>query len=183
MVRCSMRALTASLMRRPLVTSNVMRASERGPSARATRRSCLRSSSLRRLVACSSSARGRSTVAKGAVHGPLAGGVDVEAVERRGAPADAGGRQAFAVAGVALLGAEAEVGVGVMDAGGQWSHPNPLAEGEPGFEVGAVGGAGVGGPLGEQEAAHEVVGIAQALGFDGGPVSRSVGDRPHRAAL
>src|SRR3954453_20610100 len=84
-----------------------------------------------------------------AVHGPLTGGVDVVAVERRGPSADAGGRQALAAAGVSLLGAEPEVGVGVMDAGGQWSHPNPLAEGEPGFEVGAVGAAGVGRPLGE----------------------------------
>src|SRR4051794_41781346 len=65
MVRSSMRAAVASLIRRPLVSSRVIRASARGPSARAAARSWRRSVVLSRLVAWSSSGRGGSTSGDG----------------------------------------------------------------------------------------------------------------------
>src|SRR4051812_49877367 len=60
-----MRAAVASLIRSPLVSSRVIRASARGPSARAAARSWRRSVVLSRLVAWSSSGRGRSTSVNG----------------------------------------------------------------------------------------------------------------------
>src|SRR3954468_16604857 len=185
MVRSSMRAAVASEMRSPLVSSRVISASERGPSARAAARSWRRSVVLSRVVAWSSSGRGGSTSGKGgptpggggggggADHGVLAGGVAVEAVQRGGAAGDAGRGQPAAAAGVAGFGEQPEVGVGVVDAGGERVEVEAGAEGEPGGEVGGVGGAGLGRALREQEAAHQILEGAEPLRLDRCPVGSS----------
>jgi hypothetical protein len=108
----------------------------------------------------------------GADDGALPGGVAVEAVECRGAAGDAGRGQEAAGAGVAGLGEQAQVAVGVVDAGGQRVQVEAGAEGEPGGEVGGVGGAGVRRPLGQQEAAHQVVEGAEPLRLDRHPLRR-----------
>jgi hypothetical protein len=70
------------------------------------------------------------------------------------------------------LSEQPQVGVGVVDAGGERIEVEARAEGEPGGEVGGVGVAGRGRPLGEQESAHQVVEGAEPLRLDRHPLGQ-----------
>src|SRR4051794_14144355 len=109
----------------------------------------------------------------GAGDGVLAGGVAVEAVQRRGAAGDAGRGQPAAAAGITGFGEQPEVGVGVVDAGGERIEVEAGAERQPGGQVGGVGVAGLGRALREQEPPHQVVEGAEPLRLDRRPVGRS----------